>query len=138
MTRSARLTRGLLIVAVLCVGCSYSGSKPTPAKISYYVYVVNHMPSDLRDVDIKFDDGNWTQKIGELEVGSGRTYDRIDGTRPLPKTVTLDWRSADGGARHMELKVPEKYRGKPPGKTGRLEIAFESDNYIAIVYKDDR
>ena len=138
MTCSPRLTRGLLIVAVLCVGCSDSASKPTPAKISYYVYVVNHMLSDLRDVDIKFDDGNWAQKIGELEAGSGRTYDRIDGTRPLPKSVTLDWLSADGGARHMELKVPEKYSGRPPDKTGRLEIAFESDNYIAIVYKDDR
>jgi hypothetical protein len=138
MTSSPRLTRDLVIVAIFCVGCTNSASKQTPAKISYYVYVVNHMPSDLREVDVKFDDGSWAQKIGELEAGSGRTYDRIDGTQPLPKSVTFDWHTADKGARHVEIKVPEKIRGRPPEKTGRLEIAFESDNYIAIVYKDDR
>ena len=138
MTSSAGLTRSLVIVVICCVGCADEASKPTPAKISYYVYIVNHMPSELRDVDIKFDDGSWTQKIGELEAGSGRTYDRIDGTRPLPKSVTLDWLTAGGGPRHMEIKVPEKFSGRPPDKTGRLEIAFESDNYIAIVYKEGR
>ena len=136
MTHERWLLCGLLLLVLAGASCSDAPSKPTKQAPSYYVYVVNQSPNDIDDIEVKYDDGSWSSKLGLIEAGNGRTLPAA-GMPPIPKSLTMIWRTAKG-LQQKSIKLPEKLIAQPLEKPGRLQIEFLTEASPAIGFREDR